>query len=340
MYPVNLDFWNFHFRGYEGHWALLTLILGFFYQRAKSVKQGYSKDWFTSAYTFAILTGFFTARFFHFAFWDTENFLRDPSIIVRPGGGFAILGATIGTGFGGWVYCRWTGVNFLHWCDGLMTPICLCLALGRISCFLNGDAYGLPSGLPWAVQFSDRSVDWMAEWNAIHKLYATDPQPLLVLQKIFGDYVTLHQLPLPASLASLTSQGVHSVGDLSRFYPPAANLSQTELASMGLFPFPVVTPRVHPAQLYEFFIMIGAYFFIMYAEKQDWGKQRAFYYFWVIYGANRFIIEFFRGDRNVAFATLTYAQVIALLLIAGGAAGIVYCTRKWEKNGLPAAVLK
>ncbi len=180
----------------------------------------------------------------------------------------------------------------------------------------------------------------MAEWNAIHKLYATDPQPLLVLQKIFGDYVTLHQLPLPASLASLTSQGVHSVGDLSRFYPPAANLSQTELASMGLFPFPVVTPRVHPAQLYEFFIMIGAYFFIMYAEKQDWGKQRAFYYFWVIYGANRFIIEFFRGDRNVAFATLTYAQVIALLLIAGGAAGIVYCTRKWEKNGLPAAVLK
>jgi hypothetical protein len=37
---------------------------------------------------------------------------------------------------------------------------------------------------------------------------------------------------------------------------------------------------------------------------------------------------------------MTYAQVIALMLIAGGTAGIVYCTKQWGKNGLPAAVLK
>ncbi|HMU81908.1 MAG TPA: prolipoprotein diacylglyceryl transferase [Leptospiraceae bacterium] len=340
MLPINVDFLGLHFRGYEGHWAFATLVLGFFYQRAKSLRAGYSNDWFVSAYTFAILTGFVCARLFHFMFWDTTNFLANPLIVFRPGGGFAILGGTIGTGFGGWLYCKRTGANFYHWCESLMTPICLCLALGRISCFLNGDAYGLPSTLPWAVSFSEKSLDWMAEWNGLHHLYANSDQPLAVISSIFQQYVPLSALPLPQSLQHLQAEGVHSVADLARFYPPNALLSQSELAAKGLVPFPTVYPRVHPAQLYELGIMLVAYFFIMYAEKQEWARQRSFFLFWICYGLNRFFIEMVRGDRNVAFASLTYAQVISILLVISGAGAFYYLTRKWKQTGLPEPVLK
>lgn len=340
MHPVNINLPFFHAFGYEGHWALLTLVLGFFYQRAKSVQAGYSKEWFVSAYSFAIITGFVFARLFHFMFWDTENFVKNPLIVFQAGGGFAILGGTIGTGFGGWVYSRWTGVNFLHWCDSLMTPICLSLALGRLSCFLNGDAYGLPTGLPWGVTFSHLSTDWLREWQALHSLYATSPDPLAALSRIFSGFVTLHDLPLPASLAGLQAQGVQNVADLARFYPPNANLTQSQLASLGLYPFPLVIPRVHPAQLYETVFMLLGYVFIMVAEKQPWAKQRTFFLFWIVYGLNRLLIEMVRGDRNVAFAHLTYAQVISILLVISGVLAFMYCTKRWNKNGIPEPVLK
>ncbi|MCE9596613.1 MAG: prolipoprotein diacylglyceryl transferase [Spirochaetia bacterium] len=340
MHPVNINLSFFHAFGYEGHWALMTLVVGFFYQRAKSVQAGYSKDWFISAYSFAILMGFVFARLFHFMFWDTETFLKNPLVVFHAGGGFAILGGTIGTGFGGWVYSRWTGVNFLHWCDSLMTPICLSLALGRLACFLNGDAYGLPTALPWGVTFSSLSSDWMREWQSLHSLYATSPDPLGVLSRIFSSYVTLHDLPLPQTLAGLQSQGVHNIGDLAKFYPPNANLSQTQLATLGLYPFPIVTPKVHPAQLYETILMLIGYVFIMFAEKQPWCKQRTFFLFWIVYGINRLLIETVRGDRNLALAGLTYAQLISILLIVSGIFAFWYYTMQWNKKGIPEPVLK
>ncbi len=340
MAPVHLEFLGLRFHGYEGHWAFLALLLGFYYQRAKSQAAGYSNDWFVSAYSAAVLTGFIFARLFHFLFWDTQAFLRDPSLLIRPGGGFAILGGTVGTAVGGWIYCRKTGVNFLHWCDSLMAPICLCLALGRLACFLNGDAYGLPSALPWAVSFSENSTDWMGQWNALHPLYATDPQPLGVLAHIFGNYVQLKDIPLPGALSALHAEGVSNLADLARYYPPLANLSTAELARKGLVPFPVVVPRVHPAQLYELCIMLAAYGLIVFAQTRTWGRQRLFFLFWICYGLNRFVIEMFRGDRNVAFASLTYAQVISLLLAAAGAISMFYLTNKWRRTGLPEPVLK
>lgn len=338
MYPVNIDWWIFHVRGYEGHWAVGTLLLGFFYQRYKSLKAGYSNDWFISAYSFSIITGMATARLFHFLFWDTQAFLANPLIIFKATGGFAILGGTIGTGFGGWVYCKYTKVNFLHWCDSLMLPISICLAISRFSCFLNGDAYGIPTGSIFGVAFSENSDDFMAYWRSLHPMYALSDHPLAVISQIFQGSVTLSQIPLPHALDPLRAQGLSSLADLSRFY--GSSPDRASLTSLGLYPFPVIYPRVHPAQLYEALIMLGVYLLLVRLEKSPLSKQRQFFIFWFFYGLNRFFIEFFRMDRNVAFGGLTYAQIVSIVLIVFGAGGWFYFAKKWKKTGVPAFPLK
>lgn len=340
MYPLYIDLGIVTIT-IEGLFAVGTLLIGFFYQRYNSLKAGYSHGWFVSAYTFAILTGMVCARLFHFLFWDTHLFLANPLVIFQPGGGMAILGATIGTGFGGWVYCRLSGANFLHWCDGLMAPIAICLALGRIACFLNGDAYGIPTSSFLGVTFSENSVDWMAEWRNLHGLYATAEDPLAVISRIFIPFhVNLADMPLPASLAHLQSEGVQNLAGLARYYPPQAGGDyMTVLQEKGLYPFPVVYPPVHATQLYEVIIMFAVFLMILRLERAEWARQKLFFIFWFCYGVNRLVIETLRFDRNVAFGDLTYAQVISILLILFGAGGVLYNRAKWKGNP-PAPVLK
>lgn len=300
-------------RGYEGHWAVGILIMGYFYQRSRSLKAGYDLDWYNTAWTVAIVTGFVFARAFHFLFWDTKNFLQNPLIILTSSGGFAILGGTIGTAFGAWVYCRITGKDFLHWCDSLMIPLTLGLAISRMSCFLNGDAYGLPTASIFGVTFSENSDPWMMEWRNIHQLYANAEDPLAVISQMFRDFVNLGDIPLPDSLNHLKAKGFRTLADLTVLYPPTATGDyKSELVKLGLIPFPVIYPKVHPTQLYEMFIMSIVLILMYKIEKKDWSKKRMFFIFWVFYGCNRFLVEFFRGDRNLVLGNLTYAQVISL----------------------------
>ncbi|GBF49696.1 hypothetical protein LPTSP4_12120 [Leptospira ryugenii] len=328
MYPVNVDFWIFHFRGYEGHWAVGILIMGFFYQKHRSLKAGYALDWYEKAWAYAILSGMIFARVFHFLFWDTKAFLNEPTLIFTATGGFAILGGTIGTAFGAWVYCQITKVNFLHWCDSLMIPLTLGLCISRFSCFLNGDAYGLPTSHFFGVTFSEDSDAWMAEWRALHHLYANAKDPLTIISQIFSPYVNLADLPIPDSLAHLRQMGYENLAQLTSLYPPTATGDyQSKLVALGLYPFPVVYPKVHPAQIYEVVIMFFVLLAMYKLETFDFSKERMFFIFWMFYGLNRFLIEFFRGDRNIIFGNLTYAQVISLGLFIGGIVGFMIKTK-------------
>lgn len=336
MYPLNLDFWIFHFRGYEGHWAVAILILGYYYQKSRSLKAGYEIDWYNRAWSYAILSGFIFARLFHFLFWDTKSFFENPSILFTSTGGFAILGGTVGTAFGAWVYCQYTKVNFLHWCDSLMIPLTLGLMLSRFSCFFNGDAYGLPTASVFGVTFSEDSDAWMAEWRSLHQYYALDPNPLSIISQIFAPYVNLSDIPIPDSMDSLRKLGYHNLAELSVLYPPTATGDyKKELLALGLIPFPVIYPKVHPAQLYEVFNMSLILLALYKIETYNFSKERMFFIFWFFYGTNRFIIEFFRGDRNLALGTLTYAQVISISIVVFAILGYYIKTQHYNKNLKP-----
>ena len=316
MYPVNIDWWIFHFRGYEGHWTFGILLFGYLYQKKRSLQAGYDLMWYNTAWGVSILSGFFFARFFHFLFWDQKNFFSNPTLFFTSIGGFAILGGTLGTAFGAYLYCRYTKKDFLHWCDSLMLPLLIGLCISRLSCFLNGDAYGLPTASLFGVTFSENSDVWMNEWRYLHSFYAHQEDPLGIISQIFKDYVNLSNIPIPDSQPHLKQMGIQNLAQLSAYYPPTAQGNYKEvLQKLELIPFPVIYPKVHPTQLYEIFLLSLATLFLIWAEYKPWSQRRLFFLFWMLYGTNRFIIEFFRGDRNLFLGNFTNAQVISGVIV-------------------------
>jgi phosphatidylglycerol---prolipoprotein diacylglyceryl transferase len=72
-------------------------------------------------------------------------------------GGKTIVGALLG----GWIAVELTKrLHGIHSRTGdlFAVPLCLGIAFGRIGCFLAGladDTYGLPTSLPWGINFGD-----------------------------------------------------------------------------------------------------------------------------------------------------------------------------------------
>jgi len=67
--------------------------------------------------------------------------------------GLAIHGGLIGGLIGLILYARIKDVSFWNFADALAPGLILGQAIGRVGNFLNGDAYGWPTNLPWGVKF-------------------------------------------------------------------------------------------------------------------------------------------------------------------------------------------
>lgn len=55
------------------------------------------------------------------------------------------------------IIARWKRVSFWLLGDAAAPGLIIAYAIGRIGCFLVGDDYGVPSGLPWALSFPNGS---------------------------------------------------------------------------------------------------------------------------------------------------------------------------------------
>ena len=98
------------------------------------------------------------ARIYYVLFSDAQFFLRHPlKIAALWEGGLAIHGAILsGTAAALW-FTRRRKIPFLRWADTLAPSIILGQAIGRFGCFMNGDAFGVPTRMPWGVVYSPDS---------------------------------------------------------------------------------------------------------------------------------------------------------------------------------------
>jgi phosphatidylglycerol:prolipoprotein diacylglycerol transferase len=90
--------------------------------------------------------------------------------------------------------------------------------------------------------------------------------------------------------------------------------------------FPLGTPPaldpVHPTQLYEIGLMIPVALLLWSRRTRESGRWTLMFWFGVLAGAERFLIEFWRVNPALAFG-LTTAQWISMGLILAGAAGLI-----------------
>ena len=97
----------------------------------------------------------------YFVFFNWNFYAANPFAIVGMGNGssgfgmsgLAIHGGLIGGLIGLLLFVRWKNVRFWQFADSVAPAIIMGQALGRFGNFMNGDAFGTPTGLPWGIEF-------------------------------------------------------------------------------------------------------------------------------------------------------------------------------------------
>jgi len=89
-----------------------------------------------------------------YQYMNFSDFVRNPlEVIAVWRGGMSFHGGLIGTVIAGWWFCRRKKLPFWGVGDRVIVTAPVGLGLGRIGNFLNGELFGRPSDVPWAMVF-------------------------------------------------------------------------------------------------------------------------------------------------------------------------------------------
>ena len=150
MYPIHLDLGFRVFHYYEGFYFFLSVLAGALAAVWLLKRAGLDAARFLDALAWILLGAFLGARLSHFVFWEPGNLRGDPFAFFRFWeGGMSITGGLAGGFLSAWICFHRTG--FWRIFATVSPAVLLGQALGRVGCFLNGDAWGTPTGLPWGV---------------------------------------------------------------------------------------------------------------------------------------------------------------------------------------------
>jgi phosphatidylglycerol:prolipoprotein diacylglycerol transferase len=103
---------------------------------------------------FAMLGVIIGARIGHMLFYDLAAWIDEPLRVLRMWeGGMSFHGGALGVALAVWAWSRKYGIVLGDSFDALVPLAPLGIACGRLGNFINGELYGTPSTLPWAMIF-------------------------------------------------------------------------------------------------------------------------------------------------------------------------------------------
>jgi len=146
--------------GWPIHWYGITYLVGFSTAwalgryRAGRPDSGWNKeevdDWLFYVGLGVILGG----RIGFILFYNLDVYLNDPILILKIWqGGMSFHGGLLGVMAGLWFFSRKYNKGYLQTLDFSAPLAPLALGAGRIGNFINGELWGAPSNLPWAMVF-------------------------------------------------------------------------------------------------------------------------------------------------------------------------------------------
>jgi len=154
MFPIHLDLGFKQIYFYEGLYFLISIGLGVYvcYRWVKA--HGGRVDLYEGLVTWAIIGALIGARLSHFLFWNLDLFLSNPAVLFSiTGAGNSITGGLIGGMLGGYFYTKRKRLNYFEYFSLLSPGILIGQAVGRLGCFLNGDAYGTATDSVFGMSF-------------------------------------------------------------------------------------------------------------------------------------------------------------------------------------------
>lgn len=134
----------------------------------------------------AVVTGIIGARIYYVVF-SWEMYRDNPVDVFKIwNGGIAIYGGVIGALLGGWLLCRIRKVKFLPMCDLCAAGLMLAQGIGRWGNFINGEAFGCATDVPWRMTSVYENSVWPTK---IQSYLNSLPEETLAA---FGDKIGVH----------------------------------------------------------------------------------------------------------------------------------------------------
>jgi phosphatidylglycerol---prolipoprotein diacylglyceryl transferase len=258
-----------------------------------SLAEGQVADFTFYAALFGVLVG---GRLGYVIFYRPEMLIGDPLGILRVwDGGMASHGGILGLLIFSWVYARrhqisWTGIG-----DNLVAVAPLGLLFGRIANFINGELWGHPTHVPWAVQFPSELLD-----NANQAQAAIDQ----------------------CSALNPNLDSVAAIIDAARTNPQVREILSH-----------ILTPR-HPSQLYEALLEGVLLFLCLITVRLRFRKPDGLTTgcFFLLYPIMRIIGEIFRVPDAPLTGPFTRGQFLSLFMFLIAFLFFWYAWRRHRKE--------
>ncbi len=157
MNPVAFEIFGIGVRWY-GIIMATAMLIGLALVIYRGKKLGYESDLFVDLALWVLPSAVVGARLYYVIFeFDRYggNILR--MINIREGG-LAIHGGVIGGVIAGYIYTKRKGLNMWQLADLVMPSLILGQAIGRWGNYINGEAHGGPTDLPWAIMVDGVAV--------------------------------------------------------------------------------------------------------------------------------------------------------------------------------------
>ena len=127
------------------------MLIGIALAIREAKRVGISEDDVLNIAIIAIPVAIICARLYYVIFsWDYYS--QNPGEVFNiRGGGLAIHGGLIGGILTGFIYAKIKKLDFFKTADAVMVGMPLAQAIGRWGNFINGEAHGGPTSLPWGI---------------------------------------------------------------------------------------------------------------------------------------------------------------------------------------------
>ncbi|KAB3538599.1 prolipoprotein diacylglyceryl transferase [Alkaliphilus pronyensis] len=144
--------------GWYGIIIATGMLLGVIVATIRAKKEGLHEDVIIDIALLAVPAALIGARLYYVIFkWDFYS--QYPQYILNfRQGGLAIHGGVIAGVLVGYLYCRYKGYGFWRLADICAPSIILGQAIGRWGNYINQEAYGRPTDLPWAIEVNGDMV--------------------------------------------------------------------------------------------------------------------------------------------------------------------------------------
>lgn len=165
----------FSIGSFDIRWYGIIIALGFLlaliYVNHYASKMNLDMDKFFDAIIVGLIGSVVFARLFYVVFYPGDKYLKNPMEIFRiHEGGLAIYGAIIGALLCGVITARLRKINVLTMLDLVALGFLIGQGIGRWGNFVNQEAFGSPTDLPWGM-YSEK-VSWIAgEGNPVHPCF-------------------------------------------------------------------------------------------------------------------------------------------------------------------------